>query len=600
MLSGSRRRAREDLTLPGSLPALLRDRGIGPRAESLAVRLVDGRTEPVSTASYRALYGRSLSAALALRDAGLRRGDAVMLLLETRIELYYALFGAMILGAQPVAVYPPLGTSSLASTLDHLRFIVKRLPVRALATSQQLYGVSQQAAGEAPIVLVEDLAESADGILLIEAEAGDRPVLLQYTSGSLGRPKAIELSTRNIFANLTAIGDAFDMREGDAGFSWLPLYHDMGLHSIFFDLMFHMPLTLMSPIDFLRRPAAWLQAISRYEITHSPAPTFGYSFAARRIRDADLEAVDLSKWRVAMCGAEPIDRVVLDRFADRFAPQGFNRQAFMAAYGLAENTVAVSFARPETGLLSEQLDAEALAGGRAEPGDGPVVVSVGRVIEGHQVRIFDDGDCDEGMVGEIQVRGPSRMIGYRDDSEATQAAFDGEWLRTGDLGFFRGEELFVSGRSKDLIIRGGKNYYPQDVEAAAGAVEGIRPGCVIAFGLRDEASGTERVVVVAEVKNVERRGDAALASAVKRAVHEAVGLQLAEVALVEKNVVPKTTSGKLRRLACRAMYLEDRLVPPPKPSPFLLARVGVFNLLPPRLQRWWNRGRAALRAKRSR
>jgi acyl-CoA synthetase (AMP-forming)/AMP-acid ligase II len=430
-------------------------------------------------------------------------------------------------------------------------------------------------------------------------------VLLQYTSGSLGDPKAIELCTRSIFSNLGAIGDAFGMREGDIGFSWLPLYHDMGLHSVFFDLMFQMPLVVMAPTEFLWRPSAWLQAISKYKVTHSPAPSFGYAFASRRIKDSELGGVDLSTWRVAMCGAEPIDADALNRFADRFAARGFQRSAYMGAYGLAENTVAVSFAAPQTGMRIDRLDSDVLAaqGVARIAGEGQraqQVVSVGAPILGHDVRILapDGREQPDGTQGEIQVRGPSRMLGYRGDPDTTARSFEGEWLRTGDLGYTRDGELYITGRSKDLIIRGGKNYYPQDIEAAA-VVDGIRAGAIAAFGRRDPLKGTEDIVVVAEVRREENLRQPHLADDVRKAIHDRTGLSVNQVVLVKPGAVPKTTSGKLRRGEAKARFEADRLQPPPAPNLVLLARVGVWNLLPVTVQKVWT-GLGRLRARLSR
>jgi acyl-CoA synthetase (AMP-forming)/AMP-acid ligase II len=586
--------------LPASIPRLVRTRGTGEGSGRVYLRLVDRTTETRASATYAELYRRSCAAALDLVQSGVRPGDRVMLLMETRLEFYYALFGAMRLGALPVAVYPPLGVDALPAALAHLSLVAETLDARAIACSQPLYGVALRARGRRRTALVtfESVGEADESNLPPEPPL-EGPVLLQYTSGSLGAPRAIELRTPSIHANLLAIGDAFDMREGDVGFSWLPLYHDMGLHSIFFGLMFQMPMIYMSPIEFLKRPASWLMSVGRYKVTHSPAPNFGYSFAARRAKDADLAGVDLSSWRVAMCGAEPIDAAVLGRFADRFERYGFRRSSFMAAYGLAENTVAVSFAAPESGLSAKKLDPTALfSKGVAERSEAPnavTIVSVGAPIAGHDVRIVaDDGaEVPDGHVGEIQVRGPSRMSGYREDPGATAAALDGEWLRTGDLGFVEGGEIHITGRKKDLIIRGGHNYYPQDIEAAA-TVFGVRPGCVIAFGRRDPKTGTEDVIVVAEAKrpkNGPRGGDHALAERVRAAVHAAMGVQVTHVEIVEGGTVPKTTSGKLKRRECKERFEAGTLRPPKRPEWHLLARVGAFNLLPARAQRWIDRAR---------
>ncbi len=588
---------------PGPLPALLRERGTqAATRDAISLRLIDRATETVDSATYGQLFRRSAWAAEQLRRAGVARSDAVLLLMETRLEFYYSLFGAMLLGALPVAVYPPSSQQNLVPALDHLRKVARQLPARAIVCSRPLYGVADQVRARETAVPVLDQAGELEPPPQPGERAGlEEPVLLQYTSGSLSDPKAIELCTRSIHANLSAIGDAFGMRPGDVGLSWLPLYHDMGLHSVFFSLMFAMPLVVMSPLEFIRRPGAWIRAASRYGATHSPAPSFGYAYAARRVRDEELEGVDLSRWRVAMCGAEAIDAAALARFAGRFAKVGFRASAFQGAYGLAENTVAVSFSPLEQGPRLDRVDPDALAerGLAREPAAGAraaEIASVGPPVDGHQVRIVaaDGREAEDGAVGEIQVRGPSRMLGYRGDPESTRQAFDGQWLRTGDLGYARGGELYVTGRVKDLIIRGGKNYYPQDLEAAAAGVEGVRPGSSAAFGVGDAASGTEHIVLVAEVKRPELISPA-LEEAVRQAVFEGTGLALNAVRLVAPGVVPKTTSGKLRRAECRARYLQGRLRLPPRPGVALLARLGALTALPAPLRRAWDRVRRAFR-----
>lgn len=584
---------------PQPIPSLLKERGTAAATrDALAFRFVDRFAETQATATYGQLFQRSAFTARALERAGVARGDPVVLLMESRLEFYFGLFGAMLLGALPVAVYPPASQQQLVPALDHLRKVVRGLPARAILTTQLLYGVADQVRTGRVSVLALDRTEALDEP---REWAGERvemqePALLQYTSGSLADPKAIELSTANIFANLVEIGDAFGMREGDAGLSWLPLYHDMGLHSAFFDLMFRMPLTVMSPLEFIRRPAGWLKAVSRYQATHSPAPSFGYAYAARRVKDEELEGVDLSRWRVAMCGAEAIDGGALRRFGERFGRFGFKASAFQGAYGLAENTVAVSFVPPGDGLREIRLDGDALGqrGVVVERPDGRAIASVGPPISGHRVRVVEPGGSEvpEGTQGEIEVQGPSRMLGYRGNAETTRESFRGEWLRTGDLGFVKDGELYVTGRIKDLIIRGGKNYYPQDLEAAAAGVEGVRPGAVAAFGRTEPVKGTEEIVVVAEVRTKDLLArEAQIADALRKAIFEGTGLSVNHVRMVEPGVVPRTTSGKLRRGECRARFEAGKLTLPPPPGLALLAKVGLLRVLPEPVKRAWERVR---------
>ncbi len=583
---------RADPQLPRGLPDLLRERGLGPDADRPAWRRLDADAEVVATASFRELYRRSAWVGHELRRQGVGPGSRVVLLTDTRLEFWYALFGTLLNGALPVAVYPPLDPRRLDASLAQLRRVSDELEPAAWVTIQPLYGVARQARKQRSqaVLVLESVGEADAGDLpAIGRDPGDDPVLLQYTSGSMGSPRAVELSTPAIYANLCASGDAFGVVDGDAGLSWLPLYHDMGLHTVFFSLIFGMSALLLSPLEFLRRPSCWLKAISRYHVTHCPAPNFGYSFATRRIRDVDLDGVDLRSWRVAMCGAEPIDSGVLRAFAERFAPFGFDARALMPAYGLAENVVAVSFSPLSRGLRTDRVDADALEReGEVHPATGGRtldVVSVGNPIHGHQVRIVSEAGIElpDGRVGEIHVRGASRMRGYRADLEATRAAFEGDWLCTGDLGYTRDEELYVTGRRKELIIRAGRNHSPHDIENAA-TVPGVAAGGVVAFGRRDAVSGTEEVVLVAEVrKGAAERGD--LAERIRSAVRREIGISLHDVRLVERGVVPKTTSGKLRRAECRALYERGALTAPARTRWPRLLHIGAYGLLPARLQR---------------
>ena len=569
MLTGYQRAAPRLARLPSNLPGLLRERGVGPSRLRHAWRLIDQTTDVQDAATFADLYHRSAFVARKLGAVGVAPRDRVVLLMDTRLAFYYALFGAMLVGAIPVAVYPPLGARNLVPALEHLRRVVQELEATAVVTTRELYPVARLLRDVRPqlkLLVLEDIGEDdGEGLYDSDGASEDAPILLQYTSGSLSSPRAVALSTRAIFSNLAAIGDAFEIQDQDVGLSWLPLYHDMGLHSVFFGLMFEMPAILMSPIAFMKRPSSWLRAISRYGVTISPAPTFGYSYAARRIQDSDLEGVRLDKWRIAMCGAEPIDARVLDNFARRFAGFGFAREAVMAAYGLAENVVAVSFAEVGRGLRSDE-------------GAG-AFVSVGKPIDGQDIRIIDGGvEQADGALGEIEVRGPSRMIGYWGDDQATHAAVSGEWLRTGDLGFVQSDELYVTGRWKELIIRAGRNIYPHDIEAAA-TVDGVRRGGVAAFAVRNADSATDDVVVVAEVRKSTPLDNPDLVGRIREEVRRRLNFSLRDVALVGSGSVPKTSSGKLRREACKRLYLDNKLDARPRPPFSVLARLALFRLL---------------------
>ncbi|MNT00201.1 putative ligase [compost metagenome] len=335
------------------------------------------------------------------------------------------------------------------------------------------------------------------------------------------------------------------------------------------------PLVLLSPQSFLLDPKRWLWAIHRRRATISTAPNFAYQLIAARIADEELQGLDLSCWRLALNGAEPVSPTTMDAFAARLAPHGFAPNALSPVYGLAEVALGAVFPDLGRGPRLDRVDAEVLSGDRrAQPAaDGPAFASVGRPLPGFDVRVAgDDGlALSERQVGEIQLQGPSVMAGYLDAPEATEQAFQDGWLRTGDLGYMADGELFIVGRSKDVILKGGRNYAPQDLERAAEQVPGIRKGCVIAFGVADAALGTEVVVLVCESKEPPDAHDA-LAKAVQRRVAEAVGLQPDTVTVVPPGTVPKTSSGKLQRGRCKALWQAGTLAPLVEPNLLAMGR----------------------------
>jgi acyl-CoA synthetase (AMP-forming)/AMP-acid ligase II len=555
MLIGYRRLEQEPPVQPVTLAALLRECGTDGGQEELAFRLIDRTTDSSASATFGELYRRSGWVARELARHRIGPSDVVVLFLDTCLEFTYGLFGAVLQGALPVAVAPPLSLQRRGEAGEHLERMVRRLGARVILTSRRHGDEAARVASAGPVVVVrlEQIGAADDPCWQGEKTPPDAPVLLQLTSGTLGAPKPIALSARSLFANLAAVGDAFTLRPGDVGMSWLPLYHDMGLQSVFFSLMYRMPLVLMAPTEFLHRPAAWLRGVSRYGVTHSPAPPFGYGYAADRVEE-ELAGIDLSRWRVAMCGADIIHAQILERFARRFERHGFRPSAFMPAYGLAENTVAVSFGAPDGGVRVDRPDEvarEALGGGRpGGPAPPLTFVSVGQPIAGHRVRVVDagGGELPDGTQGEIEVAGPSQMLGYWGEDHASGSSGNDGWLRTGDLGYVRHGELFVTGIGNDLIPHRGRNCHAHLIEAAA-TVPGAQPGGVVAMARRGP-TGSDEVLIVAETL-----GDSSgLAEAIRRAVDAALGVCVGPVLLVRRGSVPRTTSGKLRRAECRRRW----------------------------------------------
>jgi acyl-CoA synthetase (AMP-forming)/AMP-acid ligase II len=329
------------------------------------------------------------------------------------------------------------------------------------------------------------------------------------------------------------------------------------------------PLVLLSPQAFLLDPKRWLWAIHRHRATISTAPNFAYQLIAARVDDAELTGLDLSCWRLALNGAEPVLGATMDTFSKRLAPHGFDARALTPVYGLAEVALGAVFPVLGRGPRLDVVDAEALATEHvAVPAAaGSSFASVGQPLPGFAVRVVDSAGqpLGERIVGEIQLQGPSVMVGYLHRPDATTGAMADGWLRTGDLGYMADGELFIVGRHKDLIVKGGRNYAPQDLEHAAEQVAGVRKGCVIAFGAADEALGTEAVVLVAESREPES-AHAALGKAIAQRVAEAVGLHPDHVAIVPPGTVPKTSSGKLQRSRCKALWQADALAPQAEPG----------------------------------
>lgn len=396
--------------------------------------------------------------------------------------------------------------------------------------------------------------------------------MLQYTSGSTGQPKGVMLTHANLLANIRAMGEVTRACASDVYVSWLPMYHDMGLIASWLaSLYYGIPIVLMSPLSFLARPQRWLWAIARHRGTVSGAPNFAYELCATRVDDADLRGLDLSSWRLAYSGAEPVSPRTLSRFSERFAPCGFRREALTPVYGLAECSVGLTCPVPGTGPVIDHVQRDAFhRQGLALPADSGdatalAFVSCGRVLPGHELRVVgEDGlPLEDRRQGRLQFRGPSATAGYYRDAVRTRELFRDGWLDTGDFAYLAQGHLHVTGRAKDLIIRAGRNIHPAELEQTVGEISGIRKGCVVAFGSPDPQSGTERLVVMAEARDPDADARSALRRRVEACVLDVLGMPADEVAIVAPHTVLKTSSGKLRRAACRELYERGAAAAPP-------------------------------------
>jgi fatty-acyl-CoA synthase len=550
-----------------------------------------------------------------LAQRGLGRGDRVALMLPTSREFFLTFAGTLLAGATPVPIYPPFRADRIAEYAERQAAILANAGARLLITFREAASVAKMLKPRVPSL--EDVA-TAEGLIASRAAAPlgaqlrSRPddlALLQYTSGSTGNPKGVMLTHANLLANVRAIGMALSIRDNDVGVSWLPLYHDMGLIGAWLmPLYFGMPVVVLSPLAFLSRPVRWLRAFHRYRGTIGAAPNFAYELAAAKISEEDLQQIDLSSWRAALNGAEPVLPATLDRFSARFAKCGFHRESLLPVYGLAESSLAVAIPPLGRGPLVDRLDRAAFAQeGRAVPApldasiststeenaDVISFVSVGKPIPGHEIRIANErgDDAGERVEGQLWFRGPSATQGYYRNESATAALFPqtaaAGWINSGDRAYRAGGEIYITGRVKDIIIHAGHNLYPHEIEDAVARVPGVRKGCVVAFGAANPVTGTERLVIVAETRESEATGRARIEQAITAQVTALVGLPPDVVEVVSPNAIPKTSSGKLRRDETKKRFLSGALLSEIPPAWMQIARLAAESSL--------GRIRAALR-----
>jgi fatty-acyl-CoA synthase len=533
------------------------------------VTFVDGREEERSF-HWSEVWQRAERAAGALYAAGVRPHDRVAIVLPTAPSFLDALFGCHLLGAVPVPLYPPVRLGRLDEYVEKTSNMMRAVDAAALVTDARVGRVlGQVAAKAAPRLGRIDADTLANGPRRPVGPIGaDDLALIQVSSGTTVDPKPVALTHRQVVANVDAILDFIPRNVGikQAGCCWLPLYHDMGLIGVVFTCFVGKgPLVLIPPEQFLAKPGIWLRALSRHRSTVSPAPNFAYALCAERVTDDEIRGVDLSEWRLALNGAEPVAPRSLRAFQDRFRPFGLRDEALTPVYGLAEAALAVTFSDPSRPFRTFHLDRAALAAGRAEvAADGVELVSVGRPLRGFDVELRDaDGaPVPDGVVGRIHAKGPSVMRGYFGRTE--QPIHDG-WLDTGDLGVRVDGELVITGRAKDLIVLRGKNHAPQDLEQAVDGVAGVRTGCAVAVG--DVGPDGERLLLFVEAREP-REG---LAEDCRVAVKAATGLDPALVVVVDPGTIPRTSSGKLRRGETLRRFHAGALLPPDAVTPLRLA-----------------------------
>jgi acyl-CoA synthetase (AMP-forming)/AMP-acid ligase II len=430
--------------------------------------------------------------------------------------------------------------------------------------AETLVGLKDWCEGLETILTPSNIGNSSEGFS--PAPRGhDDHAMLQYTSGSTGHPKGVELTHGCLLWNLDAIQSGVGSQPNDVCVSWLPLYHDMGLiGGCLYPLASGIGTNLMATEVFLTEPSFWLQALSMKAATITVAPNFGYALSVKRVKDEVIADLNLSSVRVMLCGAEPIDPEVLSAFQDRFASAGLPSDVILPVYGLAEATLAATFTATgepvKVAMLDRaKLEQEGLAQDTNDLQNAVSVVSVGTPLLTNRLRIIGESgeDLTDDHQGEILIQSESLMRGYFRNPEATERTIQDGWLHTGDLGFLRDGELYITGRIKDLIITYGRNFYPHDIERIAQRVDGVRTGCVVCFATHNEEESTDEIAIVAETRSTDRKELIEMRREIRKLLINSIECNPTHVMLVPPGQVPKTTSGKLRRNEARRLFLAN-------------------------------------------
>ncbi len=510
------------------------------------------------------LHEEARGIAAALQSRGVGPGDRVSILGPTTRPLVTAIQAVWLCGATVVVLPLPMRLSSIDEFVAQTRSRIRTSRSTIVVADPDLLQFVEPQADDPPMVTLPELLEGHRAAAYVRPDEDPETLaVLQFTSGSTARPKGVMLPHRCVTANLDGIAEAARVEPDDVIVSWLPLYHDMGLiGTLTLPMSTGIGLVLAAPQDFLASPRRWMEWMSEFGATATAGPNFSYALAARALRRMD--GLDLSRWRLALNGAEPVDVATIEAFCDAGARHGLDSNVVFPAFGMAEATLAVTFPEPGAGLEVDQVDRRALEHDRYaapadsdEPDQTKRLALLGRPVPGIELRICDPQTGEEladRHVGEVEIRGTSVTPGYDGDPQATADAFHDGWLRTGDLGYLHEGRLAICGRIKDIIIVGGRNVFPEDAEQAAATVEGVRAGNVIAFGTSGRR-GSEALVVIAETK-AEDDDDTVrqVRDGVARSVRDAVGLAAKDVVLVRPGTLPKTSSGKLQRSLCRERY----------------------------------------------
>ncbi len=536
------------------------------------IYLSDGDREQAPI-TYAELQVRARRVAAGLQAKGLEPGQRIGLMLPTGADFFAAFFGVMIAGGAPVPIYPPWRLQRLEEQALRQAGILRNAGALGLIAAAETRAMAAILLGHVPSLrystTVDGLeAAAADAEPAPQAAKGEDLAFLQYTSGSTADPKGVMLSHHNVLANIRALGQALDARPSDVFVSWLPLYHDMGLIGAWLACLYHaVPFVVMSPLQFLARPERWLWTIHRNRATLSAAPNFAYDLCLSLGSDDRIAGLDLSSIRVLGDGSEAVSPRCVRDFAQRFGPYGLRPGAILPVYGLAE--CAAGLTAPPLGrppridrILRRSLveDGRALPVGNGEL-DAEEFVSCGPPLIGHEVRIIDPAgrELPERREGRLQFRGPSATRGYFNNPEKTAELFSGDWLESGDLAYVAEGEVFVTGRTKDVVKRAGRNIHPADIETTVAALPGVEVGGAVLFGAPDPARGVERLVLVLETRLDDEDARRTLIERAQETAADHLEAAPDDVLLVPPGTIPRTESGKIRRLALRSAYLKGHV-----------------------------------------
>ena len=533
--------------------------------------LIDGKYTHLT---YKDIFEGACRYEHALLKAGINPGEVVILILPHGLDLIFAYYGVILNGSIP-SIMPFLTEKLIAEKYrKDFKSLIDTSKPSALITFPDFKGeikhLKNDKSSLGTVIISNEIAlnNELDGKLLKHPgllQHDNEIALLQHSSGTTGLQKGVALSHKAIFNQLESYQVALKINNDDVIVSWLPLYHDMGLIAGFLlPLLYGIPLVLMSPFDWVKAPYKLMQAISKYKGTLCWLPNFAYNFCAKKIRDRDLENVDLSSLRAVTNCSEPMRFSSHEMFINRFKPFGLKEDALATSYAMAENVFAVTQAGIDSPITYDKVDLNSLQENKTanpvkEGSRSVVMVSAGRPISDVEVKIIDSSDnfLNERKIGEIVIRSNCMLNGYYNRDDITKSSFIDGWFKTGDFGYIADQEIYISGRKKDLIIIGGKNIYPKDLETIAMGVEGVHPGRVVAFGVYNELKGTEDVVIIAEIEDEFLNNKEQIIEDIRKKITRESAITLRTILIVDKKWLIKTSSGKIARALNKKKYIEE-------------------------------------------